>query len=121
MIMKRYDKYKETGYRHIPMIPEHWEVKKHRSFLVEKKDVSSSDEGILLSLSQYTGISVKTNTDKQGMFRAESLVGYRIVQPKDIVMNIMLAWNGSTACSDFEGVISPAYAVFKVVDKDINR
>lgn len=117
--MKMYEQYKETGYKHIPIIPEHWEVKKHRSFLVEKKDVNSNDEGTLLSLSQYTGVSVKTNTDKQGMFRAESLVGYRIVHPQDIVMNIMLAWNGSTACSKFEGVISPAYAVFKVADNKI--
>lgn len=117
--MKMYERYKETGYKHIPIIPEHWEVKKHRSFLVEKKDVNFNDEGTLLSLSQYTGVSVKTNTDKQGMFRAESLVGYRIVHPQDIVMNIMLAWNGSTACSKFEGVISPAYAVFKVADNEI--
>ena len=117
--MKMYERYKETGYKHIPIIPEHWEVKKNRSFLVEKKDINSNDEGTLLSLSQYTGVSVKTNTDKQGMFRAESLVGYRIVHPQDIVMNIMLAWNGSTACSKFEGVISPAYAVFKVADNEI--
>ena len=117
--MKMYEQYKETGYKHIPIIPEHWKVKKHRSFLIEKKDVNSNDEGTLLSLSQYTGVSVKTNTDKQGMFRAESLVGYRIVHPQDIVMNIMLAWNGSTACSKFEGVISPAYAVFKVADNKI--
>ena len=117
--MMMYKKYKETGYKHIPTIPEHWEIKKHRSFLVEQKSINSNDEGTLLSLSQYTGVSIKTNTDKQGMFRAESLVGYRIVHPQDIVMNIMLAWNGSTACSKFEGVISPAYAVFKVADNGI--
>ena len=117
--MRMYEKYKETGYKHIQTIPEHWEIKKHRSFLVEQKGINPNDEGTLLSLSQYTGVSVKTSADKQGMFRAESLVGYRIVHPQDIVMNIMLAWNGSTACSKFEGVISPAYAVFKVVDNGI--
>lgn len=57
--MMMYKKYKETGYKHIPTIPEHWEIKKHRSFLVEQKSINSNDEGTLLSLSQYTGVSIK--------------------------------------------------------------
>lgn len=46
------------------------------------------------------------------MFEAETTVGYNVVHPGQFVMNIMLAWNGSYAVSDYEGVISPAYSVF---------
>lgn len=46
------------------------------------------------------------------MFEAESTIGYNIVHAGQFVMNIMLAWNGSYAVSDYEGIISPAYSVF---------
>ena len=46
------------------------------------------------------------------MFEAESTVGYNIVHPGQFVMNIMLAWNGSYAVSDYEGIISPSYCIF---------
>jgi type I restriction enzyme S subunit len=52
------------------------------------------------------------------MFEAESTVGYKIVHPGQFVMNIMLAWNGSYAVSEFEGIISPAYCVFDFISKD---
>ena len=80
--------------------------------LRESKEKTSVDGGTLLSLSQYTGIMPKDSTNKMGMFEAESTVGYNIVHPGQFVMNIMLAWNGSYAVSDYEGVISPAYCVF---------
>ena len=113
-MMKKYEHYKPTGLKYVPYIPSNWSILKNKSFLFEKKDVNKDNNGLLLSLSQYTGITLKKDDDKQGMFRAESLLGYRIVKKDDIVMNIMLAWNGSTACSKFEGVISPAYAVFSI-------
>jgi hypothetical protein len=51
------------------------------------------------------------------MFEAESTVGYKKVHPGQFVMNIMLAWNGSYAVSELEGIISPAYCVFDFVDE----
>ena len=78
----------------------------------ESKEKTESDGGTLLSLSQYTGVTLKENAKKVGMFEAESTIGYNMVHPGQFVMNIMLAWNGSYAVSDYEGVISPAYCVF---------
>lgn len=49
------------------------------------------------------------------MFEAESTIGYKKVHPGQFVMNIMLAWNGSYAVSDLEGIISPAYCVFDFI------
>ena len=78
----------------------------------EAKEKTISEEGTLLSLSQYTGITLKDDAKKVGMFEAESTIGYNVVHPGQFVMNIMLAWNGSYAVSDYEGIISPSYCVF---------
>ena len=105
-------KMKDSGISWIGQIPDHWEVVRLKTILTESKERTSVDGGTLLSLSQYTGVKPKDSANKIGMFEAESTVGYNIVHPGQFVMNIMLAWNGSYAVSDYEGVISPAYCVF---------
>ena len=46
--------------------------------------------------------------------RAASLEGYRKVKADDIVMNSMLACKGAYGVSDHDGIVSPAYAVYKI-------
>ena len=103
---------KDSGISWIGQIPKHWKVVRLKAILTESKEKTSIDGGTLLSLSQYTGIMPKDSANKIGMFEAESTIGYNVVHPGQFVMNIMLAWNGSYAVSDYEGVISPAYCVF---------
>ena len=111
-------KMKATNIPWLKEIPEHWEVKPIRAILRENTDKTETGDEELLSLSQYTGISRKKDAAKIGMFEAESTVGYKKVHPGQFVMNIMLAWNGSYAVSEFEGIISPAYCVFDFISKD---
>lgn len=115
---QRYDTYKDSGVQWLGEIPGHWEVKPIRAILRENTDKTETGDEELLSLSQYTGISRKKDAAKIGMFEAESTVGYKKVHPGQFVMNIMLAWNGSYAVSEFEGIISPAYCVFDFISKD---
>ena len=110
--MERYNSYKNSGISWIGEIPEHWEVCRMKRVFSEAKEKTISEEGTLLSLSQYTGITLKDDAKKVGMFEAESTIGYNVVHPGQFVMNIMLAWNGSYAVSDYEGIISPSYCVF---------
>ena len=105
-------KMKDCGISWLGMIPEHWEVSRMKRIFSESKEKTTDESGTLLSLSQYTGITLKENAKKVGMFEAESTIGYNIVHPGQFVMNIMLAWNGSYAVSDYEGIISPSYCVF---------
>lgn len=105
-------KMKDSGIPWIGEIPEHWEVKKMRSIFRLAHEKTEEERTDLLSLSQYTGIRYKSQCDKTGMFEAESTVGYNIVHKGQFVMNIMLAWNGSYAVSDLEGIISPSYCIF---------
>lgn len=103
---------KDSGISWIGQIPEHWEVCRMKKVFSLSKEKTESEGGTLLSLSQYTGILPKSEAGKTGMFEAESTIGYNVVHKGQFVMNIMLAWNGSYAVSDYEGVISPAYCVF---------
>ncbi len=110
--MERYSSYKDSGISWIGEIPEHWEVCRMKRVFSEAKEKNTTESGTLLSLSQYTGITLKDDAKKVGMFEAESTIGYNVVHPGQFVMNIMLAWNGSYAVSDYEGIISPSYCVF---------
>lgn len=119
--MKKYDDYKLSPVPWIEKIPSHWDFIRNKNFLKERDEKSNFGNEQLLTLSQYTGISLKSEKkEKTGMYESESLVGYKVVHKNDIVMNIMLAWNGSTAKSSYYGIISPAYAVYYVVNKLAN-
>lgn len=118
--MKTYARYKDSGISWIGKIPEHWEISRIRHLFVESDEKTSDAAETLLSLSQYTGVSLKSESPKLGMFEAETTEGYKIVHKGQFVMNIMLAWNGSYAVSNLDGVISPAYCVFDFV-KDCEK
>ena len=113
--MRKYARYKDSGISWIGEVPEHWETKRIRHIFNESDEKVEDDSGELLSLSQYTGVSLKKNCEKSGMFEAETTEGYKVVHKNQFVMNIMLAWNGSYAVSNLEGVISPAYCVFDFI------
>lgn len=111
--MKGYGEYKTVNVQWLEKIPSHWNAVRNKSILRERKKLSSTGSETLLSVSQYSGVTKKNFEKSVGIKAAESLVGYKIVKQHDIVMNIMLAWNGSTGVSRYEGVVSPAYAVFE--------
>ena len=111
--MKPYPRYKPTGLAWLPSVPEHWEVVKNRSFLRESCVLLPETKAQLLSVSQYDGVTPFPEDRKE---RVETLEGYKVVDKNDLVMNIMLAWNGSSGVSAHQGVVSPAYAVFKILD-----
>lgn len=115
--MKRYAKYKDSGISWIGEVPEHWEVSRIRRIFNESSEKIDDNSGTLLSLSQYTGISQKSDCERTGMSEAETTEGYKVVHKGQFVMNIMLAWNGSYAVSNLDGIISPAYCVFDFVTK----
>jgi type I restriction enzyme S subunit len=96
-------------------LPVEWEIKKVKHILYEVSTKSETGLEDLLSLSQYTGVELKKDKKKNendNLTNAMSLIGYKIVQPEQLVSNIMLAWNGSMAISSYKGIISPAYCIY---------
>lgn len=111
---------RDSGIPWLGQIPAHWEVETIRSLFRLASEKNANPDATLLSLSQYDGISLKKDAGKTGMFEAESIIGYNVVHKGQFVMNIMLAWNGSYAVSEYDGVISPAYCVFNFI-KSCNK
>lgn len=52
------------------------------------------------------------------MFKAESLVGYKICEINDIAANTMWMWQGAIGVSKYRGVISPSYNVYRQKNDD---
>ena len=121
--LKPYPEMKDSGVAWLGDVPAHWEVRRLK-YLLHERDVRSADGSEqLLRVSQYTGVSERKSeygTDIPDT-RASSLVGYRCVSSNDLVVNIMLAWNGSMGVSDFSGIASPAYCVYKFNNNAVPR
>ncbi|MBU6158704.1 MAG: restriction endonuclease subunit S [Bacteroidetes bacterium] len=97
--------------------PDHWEVLRIKNLFQEMDSRSETGSEELLSVSHYTGVTLKRESlenEDDHLTNAESLVGYKLVQQGDLVINIMLAWNGSLGISPFNGITSPAYCVYRV-------
>ena len=113
--LKPYPAYKFSGVEWLGDVPLHWEMRRFK-YLLRERDLRSVDGSEqLLRVSQYTGVTQRKRTDGRDEpdTRAKSLVGYKCVEPNDFVVNIMLAWNGSMGVSQFHGIASPAYCVYR--------
>ena len=116
--LKPYPEYKDSDLLWLGEIPEHWEVRRSKYLLREVNARSSDGQEQLLSVSQYTGVTPRRSRDGGGEpdTRAASLVGYKRVAQDDLVVNIMLAWNGSLGVARSAGIVSPAYCVYQFND-----
>ncbi len=109
-------KMKASGLEWAPYIPQNWEVVRNKRIFYEVNDrCDNGDDYTLLSVSEYYGITPRSERIQEGEFetRAESLDGYKMCAVDDIVMNIMLAWKKSTGRSAYDGIVSPAYCVYR--------
>ena len=104
-------KMKDSGVDWIGEIPEHWEVKRLKFLLSEFNVRSTSGGEELLSLSKYKGVIPKTSLEERAG-GAESLIGYKIVNPRQLVINKMQAVNGLLAVSKIHGITSPDYSIY---------
>ena len=107
---------KNSGVEWIGEIPDGWEVKRGKELFFEINDRCKNPENYpLLSVSEYYGVAPKSEKIEEGDFitHAETLDGYKICQKGDIVQNIMLAWKRATGMSNYEGLISPAYCIYR--------
>ena len=76
----------------------------------EARSTDGSEE--LLTVSQYTGITPRSQKNVT-MFEALSLEGYKICEIGDIAANTMWLWAGAIGVSEYRGVISPSYNVYR--------
>lgn len=107
--------YKDSGIEWIGQIPKEWSTERIKTIFSERSELSDSGSEELLSVSEYYGVASRKEKIDDGEFvsRAESLVGYKKCFKGDLVSNIMLAWKGSLGVTNTDGIVSPAYCVYK--------
>lgn len=107
--MERYSEYKDSSAKWLGKIPKHWDVIKAKYLWNEVFSFSENGSENLLSVSQYDGVTQAKNES-----RSESLKGYKKVAKDNLVINIMLAWMGGLGVSEYNGIVSPAYCVYRL-------
>ena len=106
--MDKYSTYKDSGFIWMGKIPSHWSLLKSKFLWRESFNTSATGTEDLLSVSQYDGVTLANGS------RSESLIGYKVVEENNLVINIMLAWMGGLGVSAYNGLVSPAYCVYKL-------
>lgn len=109
---KAYPEYKDSGVEWLGKIPAQWKtVSIARLFSRNKRTGYTEKE--LLSVYRDYGVIPKSSRDDNNNKPSEDLSPYQLVEPDDLVMNKMKAWQGSIAISEYEGIVSPAYFVYQ--------
>ena len=111
-------KMKDSGIEWIGAIPESWKLNKIKYMFEVKKVLIFEEDRDILSVTQ-NGLKIKDISTNEGQI-ARSYAGYQEVEINDFVMNHMDLLTGYVDCSKFNGVTSPDYRVFKILDDKNN-
>ena len=116
--MNSYLQYKNSGIDPIGEIPAGWKTVHLRGVFTEVNDkyVAANDEPLpLLSVSEYYGVAERADkiNDDEILIRASTLDGYKKCKQYDFVSNIMLAWKCAMGVCPKDGIVSPAYCVYR--------
>ncbi|MCA7001493.1 restriction endonuclease subunit S [Dickeya solani] len=109
---KAYPEYKDSGVEWLGEIPRNWKTTSI-SRLFSRIKRTGYTEKELLSVYRDYGVIPKSSRDDNNNKPSEDLSPYQLVEPNDLVMNKMKAWQGSIAISEYEGIVSPAYFVYQ--------
>ncbi len=108
---------KPSGIPFLGNVPEHWDIRRIKSLFDERVELSDTGTEDLLSVSEYYGVAKRADkVEGENISRSDSLEGYKLCYVNDIVSNIMLAWKGSLGRTSYNGIVSPAYGVYKPID-----
>ncbi|HRN70081.1 MAG TPA: restriction endonuclease subunit S [Candidatus Woesebacteria bacterium] len=110
--LKPCTKYKESGVDWLGEIPEDWKVNRTKVLFKPIDERSKDGSEQLLSVSEHVGVKPR-NQLKITMFQAESYEGYKLCQKGDLVINSLWAWKRGLGFSEYSGIVSTAYGVYR--------
>jgi type I restriction enzyme, S subunit len=105
---------KDSGVEWIGDIPIKWKSSKFITVLKEKENKNDDIERKMLSVSQFFGIIEKQYESKELIKSEEETTRYLVVEPTDLVVNVMWLQYRGLGVSFIDGIVSPDYRVFKV-------
>jgi len=101
-----------SGYDWLGDVPSSWVKYRAKAVLADIDVRSMTGREEVLSVSHITGVTPRS--EKQiTMFEAASYVGHKLCRPGDLVVNTMWAWMGALGVSRLDGIVSPAYNVYR--------
>lgn len=110
-------KMKDCGASSFGAIPASWNVSKLKAILTLRSEKNSGDRELLSVYLDRGVISYSESTGMQVHKPSKDLSGYQNVHIGDFVLNNQQAWRGSVGVSRYDGIISPAYFVYKISKK----
>lgn len=79
------------------------------------------EDALVLSVYRDHGVIPKASRTDNFNRTPENLGNYQLVQPGDVVVNRMKAWQGSLGVSEHRGIVSPDYEVLRPTDPVYDR
>lgn len=117
--IQKYPAYKSSGVKWLGEIPEHWEAVSLGSIMELKSDKNHPDYEVLSVYREY-GVIKKDSRDDNHNATSLDTSNYKAVEPGDLVVNKMKAWQGSMGISAYKGIVSPAYITCNVNTEKIH-
>ena len=109
---KPHNEWREIGLPWLARVPAHWEVRRGKTLFdtIDVRSKTGAEE--LLTVSANHGV-IPRNSANVTMFQAETYEGYKLCWPDDLVINSLWAWSKGLAVSNYHGIISSAYGVYR--------
>ena len=111
---------KDSGIEWIGDIPKEWEISLLK-YSIRWKSEKGQPNATVLSLYRDYGVIPKDSRDDNHNVTSLDTSSYKVVAVGDFVINKMKAWQGSMAVSEYEGIVSPAYHVCEITNKNISK
>lgn len=110
---------KLSGQEWLGEIPAHWKEPRAKGLFREVDRRTETGEETLLSLRMGKGL-VPHNDVSEKLLEASDVIGFKKIEPGQMVINRMRAASGLIAVATEPGLVSPDYAVFDVVDQGLS-
>ena len=110
---------KNSELKWIKEIPSGWKVEKIKLHMKRYEPKNPGNKEVLSVYREYGVIPKDSRSDNHNV-TSDDTSKYKYVVPGDLVINKMKAWQGSMGISEFEGIVSPAYFIYKIYSSEIN-
>lgn len=109
---------KDSRIEWIGEIPKHWKILRIQYLFEVIDERNKNPKAQLLSLYTAIGVRPRADLEEKGN-KAVTVLNYKIVKKNDIIVNKLLAWMGAIGYSDYDGVTSPDYDIYRAKNNNI--
>lgn len=104
----------DSGIEWRGLVPAHWDRGRMKNHFRQVKR-QGFDSLTVLSVYREFGVIEKSSRDDNINKTPEDLSKYQLVEPNDLAINKMKAWQGSMGISGLRGITSPDYVVMQPI------